>query len=174
MRSALERLYRRMQQVVGFGKVTAPPNDAGPAMMLQFALNNISMRDGVPYLGNFGLSAPPPVGSDVVTVCLAGDPSNGLVVASNHQGLRPRNLKPGETILYNAFSLAIKLDQTAGIVMTANDLAVLINGAALVFLQAPSTIATGNLVVGAGASGSFTTPLGQVVTVQDGIIINIF
>lgn len=33
---------------------------------------------------------------------------------------------------------------------------------------------TGNVVVGTGASGSFTTPTGQTVTVQDGIIVNIF
>jgi hypothetical protein len=30
------------------------------------------------------------------------------------------------------------------------------------------------LKVGVGASGSFTTPTGQIVTVQDGIITNIF
>ena len=32
----------------------------------------------------------------------------------------------------------------------------------------------GGVVVGTGATGSFTTPLGQVVTVSDGIITNIF
>lgn len=33
---------------------------------------------------------------------------------------------------------------------------------------------SGNLSVGTGASGSFTTPAGQTVTVQDGIITNIY
>lgn len=33
---------------------------------------------------------------------------------------------------------------------------------------------TENLVAGTGASGTFTTPTGQTVTVQDGIIVNIF
>lgn len=33
---------------------------------------------------------------------------------------------------------------------------------------------TGNVTVGNGASGSFTTPSGQTVTVQDGIVTNIF
>jgi hypothetical protein len=32
----------------------------------------------------------------------------------------------------------------------------------------------GNLSVGTGASGSFTTPTGQTVTVRDGIITNIY
>lgn len=34
-------------------------------------------------------------------------------------------------------------------------------------------INTGNVTVGVGATGSFTTPLGQIVTVTDGIITNI-
>lgn len=36
------------------------------------------------------------------------------------------------------------------------------------------TVTTGNVSVGTGASGSFTTPTGQTVTVQDGIITNIY
>lgn len=35
-------------------------------------------------------------------------------------------------------------------------------------------INTGSVTVGVGATGSFTTPLGQIVTVTDGIITNIF
>ena len=31
-----------------------------------------------------------------------------------------------------------------------------------------------NVTVGNGASGTFTTPQGQTVTVQDGIVTNIF
>ncbi len=46
-------------------------------------------------------------------------------------------------------------------------------GGALVFV-APQTVTTGNLLAGNGASGSFTTPTGQTVTVQDGIITNIY
>jgi hypothetical protein len=34
-------------------------------------------------------------------------------------------------------------------------------------------INTGSVTVGVGATGSFTTPLGQIVTVSDGIITNI-
>jgi hypothetical protein len=33
---------------------------------------------------------------------------------------------------------------------------------------------TGSVMVGTGASGTFTTPTGQTVTVQDGIVTNIF
>lgn len=38
----------------------------------------------------------------------------------------------------------------------------------------PNVQTTGNVRVGTGASGTFTAASGQIVTVQDGIIINIF
>lgn len=40
-------------------------------------------------------------------------------------------------------------------------------------IQAASVEITGSLEVGAGATGAFTTPTGQTVTVRDGIITNI-
>ena len=43
-----------------------------------------------------------------------------------------------------------------------------------VAITAPTVSTSGNFVAGTGATGSFTTPTGQVVTVQDGIITNIF
>lgn len=45
---------------------------------------------------------------------------------------------------------------------------------AMVNINSPSTDTSGNLIAGTGCSGSFTTPTGQIVTVQDGIITNIF
>jgi hypothetical protein len=43
-----------------------------------------------------------------------------------------------------------------------------------VAITAPTVSTSGDFVAGTGATGSFTTPTGQVVTVQDGIITNIF
>lgn len=50
---------------------------------------------------------------------------------------------------------------------------VTITGPANVILATPSVRTTGNLSVGTGASGSFSTPTGQTVTVHDGIVVNI-
>lgn len=41
-------------------------------------------------------------------------------------------------------------------------------------MNAPDVSTSGNLTAGEGASGSFSTPTGQTVTVRDGIITNIF
>jgi phage baseplate assembly protein gpV len=40
-------------------------------------------------------------------------------------------------------------------------------------VETPVAAFSGNLTVGAGATGSFTAATGQIITVQDGIIINI-
>lgn len=40
-------------------------------------------------------------------------------------------------------------------------------------IESPVVSTSQNLSVGTGASGTFTTPTGQTVTVQDGIIVNI-
>lgn len=41
-------------------------------------------------------------------------------------------------------------------------------------LVAPNVSTSANMAVGTGATGSFTTGTGQIVTVQDGIVINIY
>lgn len=43
-----------------------------------------------------------------------------------------------------------------------------------IILTAPLVVVSQNLQVGNGATGSFTTPTGQTVTVQDGIITSIY
>lgn len=43
-----------------------------------------------------------------------------------------------------------------------------------VAVTAPVVAASQNITAGTGASGTFTTPTGQIVTVQDGIVTNIF
>jgi hypothetical protein len=47
-------------------------------------------------------------------------------------------------------------------------------GGGAVVLNAPQVVHTGNASVQNGVTGSFTTPTGQTVDVQDGIITNIY
>ena len=50
----------------------------------------------------------------------------------------------------------------------------LVTAVGAVSFAGPDVSTTENLRAGNGASGAFTTPAGQTVTVQDGIITNIF
>ena len=65
MRDAVERLYRRVQLMVGIGRTTAPANDAGRVQTVQVRLSPDEVRDGTQVAGQFGLSSHAPVGSDV-------------------------------------------------------------------------------------------------------------
>lgn len=97
-----ERMFRRVQNALGVGKTTTPANDAGPVQTVQVRLNPMTIRDAVPVMHLAGLSICPLLGTDLVLVCLSGDASKPIAIASNHQDSRPRNLSPGETMLYDA------------------------------------------------------------------------
>jgi phage baseplate assembly protein V len=184
---AISRLWRRVQLFVTRGRITLS-NDAGNVQLLQVRLGAQELRDSTPRLGEFGHASRPPAGSDVVVLFVAGDRSNGVVVASGHQASRPRNLLEGESQLYDLWGRSVYLTQDGGIVVEALGTPVTVNNATTVTVNASAKVqfntpvlevsgpgGVGGVVkVGAGATGSFTTPLGQTVMVQDGIITNIF
>jgi phage gp45-like len=158
-------MYARIRHMVGIGRTTAPPNDAGNIQTVQVQFDNLRTKDNTPVAFHFGFSACLPNGTDVITVALGGDGSGHVIVASNNQSLRPLNLQPGESMVYDAFGNSIYLKGESDIIATA---------LAQMLVTSPSLTTTGNVVAGNGASGSFTTPTGQVVTVQNGIITNIY
>jgi hypothetical protein len=62
-----------------------------------------------------------------------------------------------------------------GVILYNQSQSVILNlSGSSVAVTAPALSTTGNVVVGTGASGTFTTPTGQTVTVQDGIVTNIY
>lgn len=81
---------------------------------------------------------------------------------------RPLSVPAGETWLVHQTGTAIKLVNDGAI--ETNAMILRHSGEVAV---AGSLSTTGNLSAGTGASGSFTTPTGQTVTVLDGIIVNI-
>lgn len=183
----IRRMWQRLQQVTGWGRVSFV-DDSRSAQMVQVSLNDEETRDGTPRIAEFGLTSVPPVGSDVLVVFLGGDRTKGVVVATGHQASRPLSLKPGETMLYDLWAKSIYLTATEGIVVEAQETPVTVNNATTVTVNASEKAqfntpllkvvgqdGTGGVVkVGTGATGSFTTPTGQTVMVQDGIITNIF
>jgi hypothetical protein len=70
---------------------------------------------------------------------------------------------PNEFTIDSVYSQLRRNDGSASISFSASD----------VVLDAPSVSTTNNLLAGTGWSGVFTTPTGQTVTVQSGIIINV-
>lgn len=154
--SAAEGLFRRAQQMLGIGRSTTAPNEAGTIATLQLKLNDLVTKDGVPVAQLFGFASSLPVGTDVVLTCVAGDPSNAVIVASNHQSFRPKGMKSGEAMVYDNRGQSIYLSQ-AGIVINGGGLPITIENTPLVTVDSDLHVTgtvTGDVdVIAAGTSG---------------------
>lgn len=80
--------------------------------------------DAVPVAQLFGLSGHAPAGSDAVAVFVRGNRSSPIIIATNHQQLRPRNLNPGEVCLYNAEDSTIVLAEGHTIKISGNTITI--------------------------------------------------
>lgn len=110
-----------------------------------------------------------PVGTHVITVNVAGDNSNGVVIASNHNKFRPKGTAPGETMVYDCGQpqqfVHLKSD---GSIQVSGFHNVHISGDTQVTVTAPKMRVEGNLEVtgfitaGEGTSGGEMTINGDL------------
>lgn len=100
--------WRRIWNLLAYGTLSAV-NDAGAVQTVQVQIGPDEIRDSAPNVQLFGLSANPPTGTEVVVIFPGGDRANGVVVGSNHQASRPTGQASGETTLFNAFGMLVKL-----------------------------------------------------------------
>lgn len=114
---ALERLWRRLLHAVGRGRVTLV-QDGGPVQVIQAQLHASAVRDAIPRLAEYGLASRPPAGADAVVLCIGGNTSDMVVIATGHQTYRLRNLGDGEVALHDDKGQSIEL-RAAGIVINA-------------------------------------------------------
>jgi phage baseplate assembly protein V len=153
-KGALERIGRRIQAAIGKGRKTTG-NDSGNVQRLQIQFDDDEIRDNTPRLAEFGFASMPPDGSDLVVLFLAGDRSNGVVIASGHIASRPLNLLPGESKLYSQDGKYVYMTATGGIIVNANGQAVTVNDATTVTVNASNSVvlatplvhATGNVQI---------------------------
>ena len=124
----IERLFRRVQNVLQIGRTTTAPTDSGSVQTVQIKTSNMATRDAVPVTYHYGFSAHLPVGSDVVVLNVSGDSSNGVVVGTAHQPSRPTGLVDGQVLIYDTTGSKVLLDNKGGIVLTASGGTVTING----------------------------------------------
>ncbi|KWN77056.1 phage baseplate assembly protein V [Burkholderia stagnalis] len=135
----LERVARRVLLSLARALVTTV-NDAGGVQMMQVKLNPLETRDNTPRPAEFGLTSNPPIGSDAFVVFLGGDRSNGVVLGTVHQPSRPKNLAPGETMLYSQDGKYVYMTASGGIVVEAKGQSVTVNDATTVTINASSAV----------------------------------
>ena len=136
----IERVARRVLLSLARALVTTV-NDAGGMQMMQVKLNALETRDNTPRMAEFGLTSnPPTTNSDAIVVFLGGDRSNGVVIATGHQPSRPKNLAPGETMLYSQDGKYVYMTASGGIVVEAKNQAVTVNDATTVTINAATKV----------------------------------
>lgn len=135
-----DRLARRVLLIVGRGRVSAPVNDAGAVQTMQAQINDLETIDNLRRVAEFGFTSVPPQGSDVAIVFVGGDRSSGIVIATNHQGSRPKGLQAGETMIYTQDGKQIYLTASGGIKIAANGQPVEVDDATVVTIKAATKI----------------------------------
>ncbi len=138
MIDALERLCRRVQLMVGRGRLTIV-DDSQAAQLLQVRTSAAGLSDKVPRLAEYGFQSHPPAGADAVLLFLAGNSSDGVVVATGHQQYRIRSLKAGEVAISDDKGQVVHLSET-GIRINSGALPVQIDAGGGLVINADITI----------------------------------
>lgn len=140
-------------------------------------------RDGQPIqvASIYGIVNNPPAGSQVLLLPQNGQESASIGLA-DHPAIRPlRDLLPGEVAVVNYLTGSHVIFKENGDIVVntntnliANCRTAQVTAESHIGLTAPQIDMIGNVSVSTGATGTFTTPAGVVVTVVDGIVTNIF
>jgi phage gp45-like len=135
--------------MVRIGRQTMVSTETGTISTIQLQHNRWEVRDDINHMQLYGYASATLPGTDLVCVNVAGDNSNGFIIASNHQTFRPKNLDPGEVQLYDNTGQLIYISQ-------ANDGTIFITANTAVRITAPTVIVQGDLHV----TGSITAGFG--------------
>lgn len=113
----------------------------------------------MPHVQHVGMASGLPLDAEVVMLPLMGKTARVLIIGS--RGGLTVDVAEGEMCIYDQFGHKVHLG-AGGIEMVGH-----------VAMQDGNVSMTGNLSVGTGASGSFVSLTGQVVTVVKGVITHI-
>jgi phage gp45-like len=148
----------RLAAMVGLGKIAGTRDDA-PVRVAQVWLSEVETRDQTAMLQQYGFSSRPHPGADTAQICLGGDKSKMVIIATHDQRYFVA-LTEGEVCIHDDLGRSVKLTRS-GIVINSGGVPVVLNGDLHV---------TGEVIRGFGGGDQVT--LGahdhKVVNVQGG------
>lgn len=150
----LPSLWQRLLFLVGRGRITLV-DDSRNVQWVQVVLGPLETRD-MRRVAEFGLASNPPEDTDAVAIFIAGDRDNGVVIGTNNQALRPKNLQPGEVMIYDATGQSVYLSKT-GIVINGAGKPINVNNAPQININGAQ-----KLVVQASVDVELDTPVLKV------------
>lgn len=170
--AVLERLYRRVLGLVLRGRLTLI-DDTKAAQLVQVKFKSDDIRDKLPRVQDFGVTSVPLPGADVIVVNLAGERSNGVVIAVNDQARRPTGLQAGDVCVYDGHGHTVRFT-SAGIFVEGGSDTISVHTGGSVIVDAGGDIVTsgaGSTVVNTAAA-FFNCPVTftQLATFSGGIM----
>ena len=111
MNEEIKKLWRRIQLVVGRGRITTT-DDSGPVQKVQIQIGELETRDTTPRVAEYGFTSNPLPGCHGVVVFVGGDRSNGVILGTNDQSARLKDLKRGEVAIYDDQGQSVWLKRT--------------------------------------------------------------
>ena len=132
-------------------------DDSGPIQRLQIDEGSLSAYGGrriidkVPHVQQFGFASSAPIGAEVMCTAPAGDRTQTIAIGTNHQASRPRILKGGDAMLYDARGAYVWLSEGGLVIDCAGLPAIVQNSPTItlratekVLIDAPNVECTGN------------------------------
>lgn len=153
MRGLIEGLARRISFLIT-KTLLVSLDDSGAIQKLVLDALKDERRSNVDRFQEFGFSSNPPAGAEVIMLSLGGSRSHNVAIASEHRESRPKNLSPGEAMIYNEAGDYVKLKADGTIEIKCST---------KVRIDSPLVEMTGNLSVTGSISGASAVITGAVV-----------
>lgn len=103
----MRELAGQVLRMIGIGRIPLSKDD-GEQQLVQVQIGKggpselEEVIDDVPRMGHYGFAYRPPDGSECVVLFVGGRRSMGVVIATGEREHRPRDLLPGEAMLFNS------------------------------------------------------------------------
>ncbi|HZR34766.1 MAG TPA: phage baseplate assembly protein [Nevskia sp.] len=152
--SLVDRIRFLVRYLVGRGRIQLV-DDSGNTQRVQVVFGPFE-TETLRRIAEFGLASNPPAGTDGIALFIDGDRTDGVVIGTNNQALRPKNLQPGEVMVYDGNGQSVYLSRT-GIVVNGGGNPINVNNAPVVNINGAQ-----QLLVQASVKARFETPLLEV------------
>ena len=157
-------LLNRIVHLLRPARTTTLPVETGNIAMVQVNHNPFETRT-LQVLQHVGFASSLPLNTDVMTGQVGGDNSNGVVLGTNNQQFRPKNMVAGEAMMYDCGTTqqSVYLKSDGSIVLMGFH-KIIASCDTEIDITAPTVKITGNLQVTGSVTAGFGG--GDSVTLQ--------
>ena len=137
-------MMSQILNLIGIGRATVV-DDSGDVQLLQVTEGATGVggqdlvTDKVPRVAEFGFASVPPLGSVVTMLRRGGERARSFVIGSSHSPSRPRDLKPGDSGIYDVRGAKVMLTAD-GLVIDCAGLPTVIENASSITLKAETRV----------------------------------